>query len=100
MSSLMMKASMVSFASLWSAGKPNLVKKRVDAARSFTGRLTAILVDIGASVVLAGGSYLLKNAVSGWASDLPSRWRASPDNRAQHRRHPLIKEGVLFAGQR
>src|SRR5215831_8165144 len=98
MSSPMTKASMVSLARLVSVGKPNPVKKRVDAARSFTGRLIAILVDIGASVVLAGGSYLLKNAVSGRASGLPSRWRAWPDDRAQHRRHPLIKEGVFFAG--
>src|SRR5215470_13260276 len=88
MSSLMMKASMVSLARLVSVGKPNPVKKRVDAARSFTGRLIAILVDIGPSVVL-GGSYLLKNAVSGRASGLRSRWRASPDDRAQHRRQHL-----------
>ena len=45
------------------------MKKRADAARSFTGRLTAILVDIGASVAVAGGSCLLKNAVSGGAGD-------------------------------
>src|SRR5215468_8492003 len=87
MSSLMMKASMVSLASLWFAGKPNSVKKRVDAARSFTGRLTAILVDIGASVVVAGGSYLLKNAVSGEAGDLAFALASIPDDRAQHRRH-------------
>src|SRR5262245_66529739 len=54
MSSLMMKAAMVLFASLLSGGKPSAVKNRADAARSLTGRLTAILVDIGASVVVAG----------------------------------------------
>src|SRR5215475_2335258 len=54
MSSLMMKAAMVLFASLLSGGKPSAAKNRADAARSLTGRLTAILVDIGASVVVAG----------------------------------------------
>src|SRR5215471_894846 len=70
MSSLMMKAAMVLFASLLSGGKPSAAKKRADAARSLTGRLTAILVDIGASVVVAGGCCLLKNAVSGSVSDV------------------------------
>src|SRR5215472_15934452 len=70
MSSLMMKAAMVLFASLLSGGKPSAAKKRADAARSLTGRLTAILLDIGASVVVAGGCCLLKNAVSGIASDV------------------------------
>src|SRR5262249_45130605 len=64
------KAAMVSFASLLSGGKPSAAKKRADAARSLTGRLTAILVGIGASVVVAGGCCLLKNAVSGSASDV------------------------------
>src|SRR5215470_11010024 len=50
MSSLMMKAAMVLVASLLSGGKPSAAKNRADAARSLTGRLTAILVDIGASV--------------------------------------------------
>src|SRR5215469_95993 len=84
MSSLMTKASMVSFASLLSGGKPTSVKKRADAARSFTGRLTAILVDIGASVVLAGGSYLLKN---GGAGDLAFTLASIPMTGVQHRRH-------------
>src|SRR5215510_14826260 len=70
MSSLMMKAAMVLFASLLSGGKPSAVKNRADAARSLTGRLTAILVDIGASVVVAGEFALLKNAVSGSAGDV------------------------------
>jgi hypothetical protein len=38
--------------------KPNCAKKRADSARSFTGRLTAILVDTGASVVVTGGAYV------------------------------------------
>src|SRR5215469_7323950 len=70
MSSLMMKAAMVLFASLLSGGKPSAAKNRADAARSLTGRLTAILVDIGASVVVAGGCCLLANAVSGGAGDV------------------------------
>src|SRR5215472_6643455 len=34
------------------SGKPNSEKKRVDSARFLTGRLTAIFVDIGASLVV------------------------------------------------
>src|SRR5262250_99143 len=73
MSSLMMKAAMVLFASLLSGGKPSAAKKRADAARSLTGRLTAILVDIGASVVVAGGCCLLTNAVREVRATLPAR---------------------------
>src|SRR5262249_21453907 len=51
-------------------GKPSAAKKRADAARSLTGRLTAILVGIGASIVVAGGCCLVKNAVSASASDV------------------------------
>src|SRR5215467_2279932 len=70
MSSLMMKAAMVLVASLLSGGQPSAAKNWADAARSLTGRLTAILVDIGASVVVAGGCCLLTSAVSGSAGDI------------------------------
>src|SRR5215510_552288 len=78
MSSLMMKAAMVLVASLLSGGRPNSAKNRAAAARSFTGRLTAILVDIGASVVVAGGCCLLTNAVSGRAGDAARALRVWP----------------------
>src|SRR5262249_12766342 len=78
MSSLMMKAAMVLFASLLSGGKPSAAKKRADAARSLTGRLTAILVGIGASVVVAGGRCLVKNAVSASAGDVARALRVWP----------------------
>src|SRR5215813_13999125 len=111
MSSLMMKAAMVLFASLLSGGKPSAAKKRADAARSLTGRLTAILVDIGASVVVAGGCCLLKNAVSGSASDVactlcvwPSAMRSAV-GAASWRPGPCVagvvgRAGLRLAGSR
>src|SRR5262247_3566259 len=99
MSSLMMKAAMVLFASLLSGGKPSAAKNRADAARSLTGRLTAILVDIGASVVVAGefcfveerrewkcGDWMLGALIgSAWAGAMEA-----PSTRAPWRRSPPI----------
>src|SRR5215472_14393642 len=50
MSSLMTCAAVFALVSRSSEGKPNAPKKRVDSARSLTGRLTAILVAIGRSL--------------------------------------------------
>jgi hypothetical protein len=64
MSSLMTKASTFSFASFLSGRKPNCAKKWADSASSFTGRLTAILVDTGASVIVPVALTMLKNSFS------------------------------------
>src|SRR5215471_1069901 len=70
MSSLMTCAAVFALVSRSSEGKPNAPKKRVDSARSLTGRLTAILVAIGRSLSIGEDArYPWKHCFSDGASD-------------------------------
>src|SRR5215472_6426587 len=70
MSSLMTCAAVFALVSRSSEGKPNAPKKRVDSARSLTGRLTAILVAIGRSFPIGEDARCsLKHCFSDGASD-------------------------------